>query len=60
MYLCRKLTTDPLKTIGTALGGRDRTTVMYGADKIADDLKNLNNEELLRAVNDIERRLTGE
>ena len=60
MYLCRKLTTDPLKTIGAALGGRDHTTIMHGADKITDDLKGINNEELVRALNDIEKRLVGE
>ena len=63
MYLCRKLTTDPLKTIGAALGGRDHTTIMHGADRISSDLKNLhapNNEELTRTISDIERRLNGE
>ena len=60
MYLCRKLTTDPLKTIGAALGGRDHTTIMHGADKISDDLKDTHNEELVRSLNDIEHRLTGE
>ncbi len=60
MYLCRKLTTDPLKTIGAALGGRDHTTIMHGADKITDDLKDTHNEELVRSLNDIEHRLTGE
>lgn len=60
MYLCRKLTTDPLKTIGDALGGRDHTTIMHGADKIMEDLNSVNSEELARALSDIERRLTGE
>lgn len=60
MYLCRKLTTDPLKSIGAALGGRDHTTIMHGADKIAEDLKDIHNEDLHRALGDIERRLTGE
>ncbi|MCA9982836.1 MAG: chromosomal replication initiator protein DnaA [Anaerolineales bacterium] len=34
MYLCRTETNASLPQIGTALGGRDHTTVMYGHDKI--------------------------
>ena len=63
MYLCRKLTTDSLDSIGVALGGRDHSTIMYGADKISEEIKNIHNihhDTLLRSLNDIERRLTGE
>ena len=33
-YLCRRLTTATDPQIGRALGGADRTTVAYGADRI--------------------------
>jgi chromosomal replication initiator protein len=35
MYLTRELTDLSLPRIGSALGGRDHTTVMHGHDKIA-------------------------
>lgn len=35
MYLLRTMTDTPLVSIGELLGGRDHTTVMHGADKIA-------------------------
>ena len=38
MYLCREIGT-PLKRTGEIMGGRDHTTVMHGADKIADEMK---------------------
>lgn len=34
MYLCREMCDASLKTIGLRLGGRDHTTVMYGAREI--------------------------
>ncbi len=34
MYLCKTLTTMNFSMIARALGNRDRTTVMYGVDKI--------------------------
>jgi chromosomal replication initiator protein len=39
MYLIREETQASLPQIGSALGGRDHTTVMYGCDKIADLLE---------------------
>jgi chromosomal replication initiator protein len=39
MYLIREETQASLPQIGTALGGRDHTTVMYGCEKIADLLE---------------------
>lgn len=59
MYLCRKLTEDPLDAIGAALGGRDHTTIMNGVNRISDDLKDIHNEELPRVLSDIEKRLNG-
>ena len=40
MYLCKTLTTMNFSMIARALGNRDRTTVMYGVDKIMATLKN--------------------
>lgn len=39
MYLCRKMTTDSLQTIGNILHKKDHTTIIYGEKKISDDLK---------------------
>ena len=39
MYLCRDMTATPLQTIGRYLGGRDHTTIIHGAEKIAGDIK---------------------
>ncbi|MBR4720966.1 MAG: chromosomal replication initiator protein DnaA [Clostridia bacterium] len=40
MYLCKTLTTMNFSMIARALGNRDRTTVMYGVDKIMASIKN--------------------
>ena len=42
MYLCKTLTTMNFSMIARALGNRDRTTVMYGVDKIMASIKNDN------------------
>jgi chromosomal replication initiator protein len=42
MYLMREETEESLPRIGTFLGKRDHSTVMYGHDKIAGELKNEN------------------
>ena len=39
MYLARKHTRHSLEEIGGYLGGRDHTTIMHGANKIADLVK---------------------
>jgi chromosomal replication initiator protein len=39
MYLAREETSASLPQIGQALGGRDHTTVLYGSDKIADQIE---------------------
>ena len=39
MYLCKTLTTMNFSMIARALGNRDRTTVMYGVDKIMASIK---------------------
>jgi chromosomal replication initiator protein len=38
MYLLREETESSLVDIGNMLGGRDHTTVMYGCEKIADEI----------------------
>ena len=38
MYLCRELTSVPLKGIGKCIGNRDHTTVMHGCEKIEAEL----------------------
>ena len=38
MYLCRQMTTAPLQAVGKALGNRDHTTVIHGAEKIAKEV----------------------
>lgn len=38
MYLLREETESSLVEIGNLLGGRDHTTVMYGCEKIADEI----------------------
>ncbi len=42
MYLCRTMTDVPLQSIGKLIGNRDHTTIIHGADKIADELKKNN------------------
>ena len=39
MYLCRKMTDTPLKTIGLILGGKDHASVSHGVKKIEHDVK---------------------
>ncbi len=39
MYLCKTLTNMNFVMIARALGNRDRTTVMYGVDKIMESIK---------------------
>lgn len=50
MYLCRDMTGTALKAIGTILGKRDHSTVIHGADKIADEIKK---NDTLRSTIDI-------
>ncbi len=39
MYLMREITNTPLAQIGAELGGRDHTTVMHGAEKVAGQMQ---------------------
>ena len=60
MYLSRKLTEEPLSSIGSYFGGRDHTTVIHAFNKISEDLKGPNGDELRRSIEDMERRIQGE
>jgi chromosomal replication initiator protein len=48
MYLAREETEASLPAIGSALGGRDHTTIMYGYDKIATQIEG--DEQMRREV----------
>lgn len=60
MYLSRKLTDEPLVNIGSYFGGRDHTTVMHASNKIEEDLKGSQGDELRKSLEDMKRRITGE
>lgn len=55
MYLCRDMTSTPLKAIGGFLGKKDHTTVIHGADKISNELKI--NESLSNAIDIIKKKI---
>ena len=55
MYLCRKMTETPLKTIGLILGGKDHASVSHGVKKIEHDVKT--DEALNNTVNIIKKKL---
>ena len=55
MYLCRKMTDTPLKTIGLILGGKDHASVSHGVKKIEHDIKL--DEALNNTVNIIKKKL---
>lgn len=55
MYLCRELTDVPLETIGSYMGKRDHSTIKYGVDKIAKDIKT--NETLKSNIDSILKKI---
>ncbi|MGN0397935.1 MAG: chromosomal replication initiator protein DnaA [Candidatus Fimimorpha sp.] len=55
MYLCREITDLSLQQIGKALGRRDHTTVLHGAEKIANDLKT--DEALLSTIEILRKKI---
>ena len=57
MYLCRKMTDTPLKTIGLILGGKDHASVSHGVKKIEHDVKT--DEALNNTVNIIKKKQIG-
>lgn len=58
MYLCRVLTEDSLSYIGSLLGKKDHTTVSYGHDKIAAEIKT--NEQLRNTIEVLKKKILPE
>jgi chromosomal replication initiator protein len=57
MYLLREEANISLPQIGTTLGGRDHTTVMYGCEKVADLLER--DDRLRRQMIEIREKIYG-
>ncbi len=55
MYLCKTMTDAKLDTIGALLGGRDHTTILYGVDKIKDEIKA--NESTAQTIETIKKKI---
>ncbi|NBU63206.1 MAG: chromosomal replication initiator protein DnaA [Chloroflexia bacterium] len=55
MYLLREETDASLVDIGTLIGGRDHTTIMYGCDKIGEEI--VTDNRLKQEINTIRERL---
>ena len=55
MYLCRQMTTAPLQAVGKALGNRDHTTVIHGAEKIAQEV--IKNDSMRNTIDIIIKKI---
>ncbi len=55
MYLIRSMTETSLKAIGVILGGKDHSTVKYGCEKIADEIKT--DEQLANTINILKKKI---
>lgn len=55
MYLMRTMTDTALKGIGAVLGGKDHSTVKYGVEKIAKDIKS--DEMMANTINIIKKKI---
>ena len=55
MYLCRQMTTAPLQAVGKALGNRDHTTVIHGAEKIAQEV--VKNDSMRNTIDIINKKI---
>lgn len=53
MYLCKKFTDIPFTSIGKCLGNKDHATVMYGVNKIDEEISK--NTDIKKYVDDIEK-----
>ncbi len=56
MYLSRSMTATPLQAIGKALGNRDHTTIIHGADKITKELAK--NEATKNVVDILKKKIS--
>ena len=57
MYLCRRITQASYPAIGTALGGKDHSTVMHACRKITDALEH--DTAMQALMRTLERKITG-
>ena len=55
MYLCKNMTSCPLDTIGTLLGGRDHSTIIHGIKKVTEDYDN--NESTRQMIETIKKKI---
>lgn len=55
MYLCKKLTTASINSIGQMLGGRDHSTVIHGIKRITEEIET--NPSMKRTVETIRRKI---
>ena len=55
MYLCRKMTTVPLKSIGILLGGKNHSTIKHGIEKIEREV--VEDEQLANSVDIIKKKI---
>lgn len=56
MYLCRKLTEESFTNIGSLLGNRDHSTVLYGFDKIQAEIDS--NENMRNTIEVITKKIS--
>lgn len=55
MYLCKNMTDIPLDTIGSLLGGRDHSTIIYGIRKVTEEYEN--NENTRNTIETIKKKI---
>ena len=55
MYFCRTLTDTSFANIGKILGKKDHTTIIYGFNKINEEIAN--NVELKNKIEDIGKKI---
>ena len=56
MYLCRKMTTVPLKSIGILLGGKNHSTIKHGIEKIEREFNE--DEQLANSIEIIKKKIS--
>ena len=55
MFLCKTMTDIPLDTIGSFLGGRDHSTIIYGIKKITEEYES--NETTKSLIDTIKKKI---